>query len=1085
MPSEVFAQTTLFSDNFNSGALDLNKWRKGTNAGNQAAVVNNALDLKSNGAESGWVITKNSYVAGNTMVSVKVAQPNNDGDLGMSPTYNLSSPNGILSQTNWYRFNFYRSGSSGPYRLFARWKKNGVVSGLEVTGNLVINGVVYLRLRFDNTNIHFEASLDGTTWIDAYTEAFSLPGYTLSSPFYYELAAYKTATNGVMTVDDFAINSSDTQPPIISSVAATSITASAATIDWNTDEASDSQVEYGLTTSYGNTTPLNASLVISHSVSLSGLSANTLYHYRVRSKDAAGNLATSADGTFTTSAPVQGNVAFANVQGIFDNQCVRCHQGATAPAGLVLLAGQSHGNIVNVPSTEYPQWQRVQPGNRAISWLYEKITNPTPPVGSKMGSLSPDEIALIGTWIDQGATAVPSPPYADLEFRTTTLVNGEIDISYYINFVVWGGLPPYQFSVMSGTLPPGIALDPTGFLFGAPTTPGSYSFTIGVSDNQSPAATLDQAYSIEIFNTQDHWQLPADFVIENVVDDLHLPVNLAFVPNPGPNPTDPYFYVTLLYGDIVMVQRNFQKQTYATGLLNFVPTGEFPGSGEMGVIGITVEPLSGDVFASMVYDDGTGYFFNKVVRFHSADGGRTAATQTTILSGIPSIASHQIQALTIGPDGKLYVNVGDSGVAEAAPNLDDLRGKILRMNLDGAIPPDNPFPNSYVYASGLRNPFGAAWRQKDGGLYISDNGPEIDDRLAKIFPGADYGWGLEMPDLTKGAIFLWNPTVSPVGMDFLENTNFPSAYHNQLFVGRSGGTYQPGYSSDGKKIQRFALDDTGTVVSETVFLDYAGFGWETVIGLAFGPDGLYFTDLYGENGFDEFGQTHANIYRIRWTGADSSAGGTLFADDFNDGALDPFNWKLGANAGNQSGVVNAALELRSTGVESGWVITTNAYSARNTTASVKVTQPNNDGDLGISPAFNLASTNGIFDQPNWYRFYAFRSGGAGSYRLYVQWKKSGVNGDIDVTGNLVINGTVYLRLRFDDTNIHFEASLDNLAWTDTYTEAFALPGYTLDSPFYYELAAYKTGSNGVLIADDFSIIDNNSGIAAKPNMCNS
>ncbi|MGH7454906.1 MAG: fibronectin type III domain-containing protein, partial [bacterium] len=95
----------------------------------------------------------------------------------------------------------------------------------------------------------------------------------------------------------------DTTPPVISSVASGSITSSSAVITWTTDELSNSAVDYGLTTSYGSTTsdPTN---VTSHSISLMGLSANTLYHYRVQSTDAAGNTGTSGDFTFqTTTTP--------------------------------------------------------------------------------------------------------------------------------------------------------------------------------------------------------------------------------------------------------------------------------------------------------------------------------------------------------------------------------------------------------------------------------------------------------------------------------------------------------------------------------------------------------------------------------------------------------------------------------------------------------------------------------------------------------------------------------------------------------------------------------------------------------------
>src|SRR5437773_4232029 len=95
----------------------------------------------------------------------------------------------------------------------------------------------------------------------------------------------------------------DNAPPLLSSVASTNLSASATTTTWTTDEASDSQVEYGPTSAYGQVSALTSALVSSHSVGLSGLSASTLYHYRVKSRDAVGNLAVSGDVTFTTAAP--------------------------------------------------------------------------------------------------------------------------------------------------------------------------------------------------------------------------------------------------------------------------------------------------------------------------------------------------------------------------------------------------------------------------------------------------------------------------------------------------------------------------------------------------------------------------------------------------------------------------------------------------------------------------------------------------------------------------------------------------------------------------------------------------------------
>jgi hypothetical protein len=103
---------------------------------------------------------------------------------------------------------------------------------------------------------------------------------------------------------DVVFNSTltDTVAPTISGVQAGSLSSSGATITWTTDEASDSLVEYGTTTAYGSSSTLNSTMVTTHSVALTGLSGSTLYHYRVKSKDSSGNLATSGDFTFTTAA---------------------------------------------------------------------------------------------------------------------------------------------------------------------------------------------------------------------------------------------------------------------------------------------------------------------------------------------------------------------------------------------------------------------------------------------------------------------------------------------------------------------------------------------------------------------------------------------------------------------------------------------------------------------------------------------------------------------------------------------------------------------------------------------------------------
>jgi hypothetical protein len=111
----------------------------------------------------------------------------------------------------------------------------------------------------------------------------------------------------------------DTIPPIISNIAVINITENSATVTWQTNEPATSKIEYGLTTSYELGTITSADLVLSHSIPLSGLTPDTLYHFRVSSTDAAGNPATSDDQTFRTLAapditpPVISNIQVINI----------------------------------------------------------------------------------------------------------------------------------------------------------------------------------------------------------------------------------------------------------------------------------------------------------------------------------------------------------------------------------------------------------------------------------------------------------------------------------------------------------------------------------------------------------------------------------------------------------------------------------------------------------------------------------------------------------------------------------------------------------------------------------------------------
>jgi hypothetical protein len=135
------------------------------------------------------------------------------------------------------------------------------------------------------------------------SHAVTLSGLNSSTTYYYRVKS-KDASNNTGISGGYSFTTPtipDTTPPSITNVLHSGITYTGATISWTTNELSDSLVEYGTTPSYGSTA-LDSSMVLSHSVTLSGLNPSTTYHYRVKSWDAAGNMGVSSDDVFTTES---------------------------------------------------------------------------------------------------------------------------------------------------------------------------------------------------------------------------------------------------------------------------------------------------------------------------------------------------------------------------------------------------------------------------------------------------------------------------------------------------------------------------------------------------------------------------------------------------------------------------------------------------------------------------------------------------------------------------------------------------------------------------------------------------------------
>ena len=122
--------------------------------------------------------------------------------------------------------------------------------------------------------------------------------------------------------------------------------------------------------------------------------------------------------------------------------------------------------------------------------------------------------------------------------------------------------------------------------------------------------------------------------------------------------------------------------------------------------------------------------------------GTTPAVKVllTLPAGPPG--AHHGGRVLVGPDGKLYLVIGDEGDPATSQTRASLAGKVLRMTLNGAVPAGNPFPNSRVFASGIRNAIGFDFDPVSGRLWATENGPECNDELNRIVAGANYGWGL-------------------------------------------------------------------------------------------------------------------------------------------------------------------------------------------------------------------------------------------------------------------------------------------------------------------------------------------------------
>lgn len=261
------------------------------------------------------------------------------------------------------------------------------------------------------------------------------------------------------------------------------------------------------------------------------------------------------------------------------------------------------------------------------------------------------------------------------------------------------------------------------------------------------------------------------------------------------------------------------KTTFNAGLLDIVLDPAFPSNQR--------------IFLSYVAD-GEGGSTTKVISAQLTNNALTNVTPLLVALPFSDGSYHYGGGMAFGPDGTLYITVGDRLFSEArqaalpfAQDLTDTRGMIYRFNPDGSIPPDNPalrsdaIPGAYAY--GIRNVQGLAVDPVAGDLWFTEHGTIQGDEVNLLQAGANYGWPIQTtgryrapnfePPVLENETFtppkwFWRHTVAPTGPVFYTGDEFPAWQNDLLVPGLSGGS-----------LWRFRIANQTIKSAEELFVD--------------------------------------------------------------------------------------------------------------------------------------------------------------------------------------------------------------------------------------------------------------------------
>ncbi len=241
--------------------------------------------------------------------------------------------------------------------------------------------------------------------------------------------------------------------------------------------------------------------------------------------------------------------------------------------------------------------------------------------------------------------------------------------------------------------------------------------------------------------------LPSGFQPQLIYESLNSPTSMAVAP-------DGRVFICQQGGEVRVIMNDSMLPSPFVTVATRV-------SDEQGLVGIALDPeFSNNGYLYLDFTSPAPPYRNQVVRF-TAQGNvsATGSERTLFVLDKAQIEYHLGGALFFGLDGRLFITTGEGGTKHRVQSLDNLHGKILRINKDGSIPEDNPFfqvaqsANRAIWALGFRAPFTAAIQSGTGRIYVMDVGGNHFEEVDEVNRGGNYGWpyteGLGPPSLPQ------------------------------------------------------------------------------------------------------------------------------------------------------------------------------------------------------------------------------------------------------------------------------------------------------------------------------------------------